>query len=441
MCTSKYRLVTPHLVEHPVRQLAPLQLVLVRAASVSGPPFGELSDEALRELGVDLINLLEDTRVRGVPGLQGGPLRPAAEGAEDLVPAGVPHGPDGVQREAVALAGAGHEEALELLLAAVDPGPPLQPLPDHEEVLVQDLGEVEVEALGAVAHGAAGQGGPDDVHDEARGGGVAEAVARDLRQEPGLRVDLHVVEPARRPGLGPRRAEDLLRVLQGPEREALLLRGQGLVGHAEAAHREGVEVGDDGLHGVRRVGHEEPVRVHGVVLVVLEEHDVGLRGVPHGVEVHLHEGRVRGPARLPAEDRGDVLPHDVRLPQQHLRHAHPVDGGHVVVEADRYRELDLEVRALLQQYGLQGGQDLVPRVGRAIVDGDARVHGGLLYLRLVRVVADLEEGHETGEETLLRRLPLHVEALPHSSSGKHLCNGVTARGPVNCKPGAAFSLS
>mmetsp|Transcript_113181 Transcript_113181/g.326994 ORF Transcript_113181/g.326994 Transcript_113181/m.326994 type:complete len:232 (+) Transcript_113181:1090-1785(+) len=111
----------------------------------------------------------------------------------------------------------------------------------------------------------------------------------------------------------------------------------------------------------------------------------------------------------------------------------PKDTREAVDQVDR--GVAFQFKAFL---GLRQRLELQDRVFachlRLEEDRETRVGRGALDLHLVIVLADLQEGHEPREVVLLGRLPLDVQALPHSDAAQHFRDGVAACGPVHGEP-------
>mmetsp|Transcript_43503 Transcript_43503/g.125736 ORF Transcript_43503/g.125736 Transcript_43503/m.125736 type:complete len:214 (-) Transcript_43503:1659-2300(-) len=206
---------------------------------------------------------------------------------EDVVPTLVPHGPDGMHREGVAITDSPGQELPQLLLCDILPRLAVdlhESVPHHAILLVELLGEVVVETLRAVANRPGIAGGKHDLLGQLVGRGVREAVLGRLRDEAlRLRLFEHV-----QPSCVPRGVagvlQDLADPVERPPRQCYLLGGQRLaILHATAPHGEGVEVRHHRLHAGLGVCDEQAMRVHRVRIVHLEEHHLGLAGLQHRV--------------------------------------------------------------------------------------------------------------------------------------------------------------
>mmetsp|Transcript_6978 Transcript_6978/g.15141 ORF Transcript_6978/g.15141 Transcript_6978/m.15141 type:complete len:219 (-) Transcript_6978:528-1184(-) len=216
-------------------------------------------------------------------------------------------------------------------------------MPDNQVLVVEFLWEVEVRALSAMADRTTRSRLGDHVVRQTVGCGIAEAVLGERGVEPLLVLRPEYFDPARGPGIVVEIAQDILGVLQGPKHQLGLLQRKLIVPHAFAAYGEGVEVGNNGFHELLSIGDEQGSWVHGLALVILEKHHRGLRIVPNGVQVHIHEGWLGPPPRLPTHDWRDVLPHDVGLPHQRLRQLQAKHVRRIVVKVDDTSVVDLEL--------------------------------------------------------------------------------------------------
>mmetsp|Transcript_3144 Transcript_3144/g.7478 ORF Transcript_3144/g.7478 Transcript_3144/m.7478 type:complete len:395 (-) Transcript_3144:421-1605(-) len=177
------------------------------------------------------------------------------------------------------------------------------------------------------------------------------------------------------------------------------------------------------------------MRIHGVRGIILVQHHLGPTVAAHCVQVHLHEGRLRGTARLPAGLKGNVRLEDVSLSQYLLGNVEAEDIWIGVVLPDGLELLNIWPLLERRRDALELQQCEVSRLLVLVEDPRPRVLRRRLQPILVSLLADLQEGHEAREVVALGGLALHVEAFAHCRLIQHLRQGVAARGPVDGEPG------
>mmetsp|Transcript_121453 Transcript_121453/g.288605 ORF Transcript_121453/g.288605 Transcript_121453/m.288605 type:complete len:299 (-) Transcript_121453:2282-3178(-) len=282
---------------------------------------------------MECLHLLQDARLRRIPGLK----RCFAKGAlhlrlQHVEPPRVPHTPNGVQRHGIALLHSLDEEVPKLVLVHVHPGLVVKAFPDHQEVFVQFLGEVKVEALSSVAHRPRVLGGVHDALDEPIRRCIPEAILRHVGMKALFMGLLQHLQPSRGPRGRGRSLQEALSVVQSPECQLRLLRSQSAVPHVGTAHSEGIEVRDHWFHRGLRIGNQQAVGVHGIVLVVLVEHHIRLGATAQGLQIHVHKRRRRDPSSLPPHGRLDVRLLDKGIAKERLRQVEPRGGVRVQVD-------------------------------------------------------------------------------------------------------------
>mmetsp|Transcript_26449 Transcript_26449/g.61419 ORF Transcript_26449/g.61419 Transcript_26449/m.61419 type:complete len:214 (-) Transcript_26449:1411-2052(-) len=172
-----------------------------------------------------------------------------------------------------------------------------------------------------MSHGAAGCRLGHHIRDELVRRGVPKAKFWQLGMDTIFLLILFLehVKPTRSPGIVVQGLEDLFRPSEEPHNQLSLVARERLVLHASAAHGEGVEVRDHGLHLGLCVRDEQPSWVHGFAFVVLIKDHLRVGAATDGVQVHVHEGRLGPAPGLPAHDGREVCFDDVHLTDKWLR--------------------------------------------------------------------------------------------------------------------------
>ena len=176
----------------------------------------------------------------------------------------------------------------------------------YQKVLVELLRKVKVEALRAVAHRAAVAHSVDDLSNQAIRRRVAKTVLRQRGVKAVPRLLFQHLDPSGHPPFAHGVGEELSRFIQRPLDEFDLIVRRGLVAHPTAANQEGVKIGNDRLHLLLRIGHEQAQRVQRVPPVKLVQNDRRLRVAAKRLEVHVQKGGLGFATGLPPNLRGEI---------------------------------------------------------------------------------------------------------------------------------------